>query len=60
MSDSRNPLNCERFPLCKHLETIVGDIPASILFLCSEELQGKGTSVCAKCTHFQVKLKPAI
>ena len=60
MDDCWNPVNCERFPLCEHLETIVGDIPASILFLCSEELQGNGISVCAKCHHFEVRVKSAI
>lgn len=60
MSDSKNPFDCETFPLWKHLETRVVDMPASILFLCSEELQGKGRTAWAKFPHVQIRLEPAI
>jgi len=59
MDDCRTPANCENFLLCEHLESIAGDIPASVLFLCSEELQVNGKSVCAKGPHFEVKVKQA-
>jgi hypothetical protein len=59
MHDFRTPSNCENFIVCKHLESIAGDIPANVLFLCSEELQLNGKSVCAKCPHFGAKVKPA-
>ena len=60
MYDCRTPANCENFLVCKHLESIAGDIPASVLFLCSEELEENGKSVCAKCPHFGDKIKAAI
>ena len=57
MEDCSNPVDGESFQLCKHLETIVGDIPVNISFLCSEELQGKGKSVCTKCPYVEIKEK---
>jgi len=59
MDDFRTPATCENFPLCEHLESIAGDIPANVLFLCSEEMQLNGKSVCAKCPHFESKVEPA-
>jgi hypothetical protein len=59
MDDYRTPANCENFLLCKHLESIAGDIPASVLFLCLEELQENGRSVCANCPHFKDRIKAA-
>jgi hypothetical protein len=59
MDDCRTPDNCENFPLCEHLKSITGDIPANVLFLCPEELQLNGKSVCAKCPHFKGKKKAA-
>ena len=59
MDDYRTPANCENFLVCKHLESIAGDIPASVLFLCLEELQENGRSVCANCPHCKDRIKAA-
>jgi hypothetical protein len=55
MVDSKKPLDCRHFPLCKDLETVKRDIPASFSGLYAIVLQREARTICISCQCFEPK-----
>jgi hypothetical protein len=55
MVDSRKPLECMHFPLCKDLEAVKRDIPASFSGLYAIVLQREARAICINCQCFEPK-----
>jgi hypothetical protein len=52
MTKLNNPANCEKYPLCEHLQEKVGEIPAGFLMAA---LQMESKSLCGECPYYQTK-----
>lgn len=55
MVDSKNPIDCIHYPLCRDLETVSREIPASFSGLHAIVLQREARAICVKCQNFQSK-----
>jgi hypothetical protein len=47
----REPEDCKHYPLCKHLQTRVGDMPTVLLLFA---MQIEADSVCCECHDFEL------
>lgn len=55
MGDCNKPIDCMHYPLCRDLESVSRDIPASFSGMHAIVLQREAESICGKCLDFEPK-----
>ena len=55
MTDYRKPLDCRHYPLCRDLQVVSGEIPASFSGIHAIALQREAESICIKCPDYEPK-----
>jgi len=55
MVDSKKPLDCAHYPLCRDLDSVKRAIPASFSGLHAIVLEREARTICRNCQHFQPK-----
>jgi len=54
----RRPVDCNHYPLCEHLKTLVSEIPPDLFVTKTIVLQKEAERLCAQCDDFEPRETP--